>query len=337
MAEAIAPALASAGRFDSFEALRAAHAALLDSLPDELGAHDLARLTSFIAQATATGAVLIPEDRQQAQGLIDYWTASLLTEYRELSAKSTTTSTTRVRPPTTLLAEFNADYARNVAEHAAQWFREAENDDRELARRLFLRLVQLSSTTRTFKLQSTSRSNLWGAGPPAKVDAVIQALADAGVLKITKTTDQPDDDRVELISEALTRTWNELEKWLEQRLRFRAAAELWSLNRRKEDCVGEQSIAEAEDFHDRNATENEFLKASLAEVTRQRDEKLRQLEDRNNLLGERDRARERALRRAEQRLWLAILFSVCLVLLLVAMQVAYVAVKSAATEAENKA
>src|SRR5687768_14216162 len=67
--------------FPTLESLRAAHLELLDALPESEadGAGDLVeRVSHFVHRAAATGAHLnAAADRRAAQGLIDYWTATM--------------------------------------------------------------------------------------------------------------------------------------------------------------------------------------------------------------------------------------------------------------------
>src|SRR4051794_29793622 len=101
-----------ADRYESADDARAAHAALLGGLAEKPGPADLDRVAEFIRKAAATGAVLdAPEARKQVQGLIDYWAASLLTEYREATKDG---AATRVKPATTVLTPFDDKTANSI-------------------------------------------------------------------------------------------------------------------------------------------------------------------------------------------------------------------------------
>jgi hypothetical protein len=83
--------------FRSLAELRSAHASLMRAARKDSGAASAERIADFIKQAQAAGAVIESQnDRESAQGVLDYWAA-----WQFSSSKSTTASAT---PPT--LAEF---------------------------------------------------------------------------------------------------------------------------------------------------------------------------------------------------------------------------------------
>src|SRR6185503_6653873 len=69
--------------FTSFEAMRERHTELLNSLKSEPDASITNSVLVFLQAGAATGAVLDePIERNAAQGMLDYWKATLYTQRR---------------------------------------------------------------------------------------------------------------------------------------------------------------------------------------------------------------------------------------------------------------
>jgi hypothetical protein len=219
-----------AGPFESAEDVRTAHARLLAELPEHPGPADLARVTGFICRAVATGVVLdAPEERKQVQGLIDYWAASLQTEYREAAARGC--GAARLKPSTTVLAEFDPARLRTAAADADAWFAGLSEQDQKIARRIALRLVRLRSAEPVFDLVSVTRGALHYQLPSAEqVDEVLRGLVGVGVVRQTPGKTAADDEFVLRSADFLT-DWKALAGWLDERLRFRAQAAEWDAER----------------------------------------------------------------------------------------------------------
>src|SRR5437763_1603079 len=98
-------------RFPSLEAMRAAHAELLQTIPDEkLSRADADRVKAFLTRGAATGALLDnPVDRKGAQGLLDYWRATLYAECRSRGPEQVHGELASQRVTDTVLAPFDAD------------------------------------------------------------------------------------------------------------------------------------------------------------------------------------------------------------------------------------
>jgi hypothetical protein len=219
--------------FESAEDVRSAHAGLLENLPEHPPPDDLERVVEFIRRAVATGAVLdAPEDRKQAQGLIDYWAASLQTEYRDAARVG---EVARVKPPTTVLAEFNPAKIRAAATAADEWLAGLSEEDRNIARRLVLRLVRLRAAEPVFDLVPAARGALHYQGPSAeRVDDLIRGLIKGGVVR-RSPGQSPENDQIVLRSADLMTEWKALASWLDERLRFRAAVAEWDAERARAD------------------------------------------------------------------------------------------------------
>src|SRR6516225_666605 len=107
----------AASRFASLSALREQHAELLRSVsPEQLADAQRELVLDFLRRGAATGAVLdAPKDRQIAQGLLDYWKATLYTQRR--SAQETAQTERDLSSiPLARLADFDE---QNLAQLAA--------------------------------------------------------------------------------------------------------------------------------------------------------------------------------------------------------------------------
>ena len=175
------------------------------------------------------------------------------------------------------------------------------------AKRVLLRLVRPGES-----LEVTSSrervSSLLKIEDPGRVERVIKMLVEASLLRLTKGT-VPTDDQVEIAHEALIRNWPRLVEWLEeervsmrQRLRLRAAAELWEAHGRDPGgLLGGTLLEEAERYSDLDRLEADFVLASRKAVQLATEEKeaVRQRElDQARLLAEGERKRAE-----EYRLW----------------------------------
>jgi len=88
--------------FRSLAELRSAHATLMREARKDGGAANADRVADFIKRAQAAGAAIESQnDRDSAQGVLDYWVAWQFSSSRGSTASST--------PPT--LAEFVSSYA----------------------------------------------------------------------------------------------------------------------------------------------------------------------------------------------------------------------------------
>ncbi|MDY3562404.1 hypothetical protein R5W23_003870 [Gemmata sp. JC673] len=260
---------APAEPFRSADAVRAAHAALLAELPDPPRPGDLARVTEFIRRAVATGAVLdAPDDRKLVQGLIDYWAAALVAEYREATRDG---ESTRVKPPSTVLTPFAPATLAAAVAAADRWLAAAPPEDQQLARRVLLRLVRLRNDD-TFAPAPTVRAGLSGDAPPEDLLRVLRELAGAGVIRVTPG-DVEEMDRVALRSPALLDVWpifNELRK---ERTAFRQRVTEWERTGRISvgDGLTDAELDQARAYHDRNAQEREFIEACRARTRRRQE------------------------------------------------------------------
>src|SRR5205807_2664940 len=95
--------------FASLDEMRAAHARLLETMPaDDLAADDSDKIREFLRQGRATGRLLdVPADRSVAQGMLNYWAATLYTQ-RRTANQGRVTELPGSQVPKGLLADFDA-------------------------------------------------------------------------------------------------------------------------------------------------------------------------------------------------------------------------------------
>src|SRR5690242_6596321 len=132
---------APARPFESLADLRTEHLRLLRQTRAAGGVAAVrAEVDAFLDRAQAVGARLdAAADREAAQGILDYWTAALLTAV----GGGPPSEQPRLTPPRAL-AEFDAAAAGRVSEAAELAVAAMTPAEQELARRLLLRLVELA-------------------------------------------------------------------------------------------------------------------------------------------------------------------------------------------------
>jgi hypothetical protein len=245
------PTSPTATRYDSLSALREAHAGLLRDLPaQDLTDVQRVRVLEFLERGAATGAVIdAPADRRAAQGLLDYWKATLYTQRRD--------GATAAPLPKALLRDFDEKSTRDVADAAERYVSALPLTGQEVVRHLLLALVKLKPDASGFVPASALRGQLSELGPQA--GSIVSALETAGMLRPAGGTELA----VELASESLLRQWPRLANWLEQRRRLRGAARFWDQRGRPRDglLLG-PALQNARTYRDLDALERAFLDAA---------------------------------------------------------------------------
>jgi tetratricopeptide (TPR) repeat protein len=178
---------------------------------------------------------------------------------------------------------------RALALTADDFYHSLTNAKRITLERIMLRLALPSGNAEVLR-NSVRRETLYFEDP-SRVDEVIDALADAGLVRITKG-DTRADDKIEIAHEALVRHWPMLVEWIEkrrasmrQRLRLTVAAEQWFAHGKDEGgLLGGSLLTEALQQEDLNDLEKEFVRASqvLAERLEQEKEAAREREAKLN-------------------------------------------------------
>lgn len=260
--------------FPSVDALRDAHAELINLVPEDHLApadHDLVR--EFIVRASRSGAVLaIRSDRTAAQGILNYW----------VNVHAAAAGSPPLDPGRTVLVSFDTDWADALEGAAEAVYAGLPADlDREVTRGVFLDLVQPRAGPEVVRRRAR-REDLRRHADSARVDAVLAAWVTAGLLREVRAGAEPgphEDDLFEVAYEALTRNWRRLADWLaEQRqaeaqvIALAGAAELWRKSGRATGyLLTGTALADARPYAGRSALVAELVRAGEAyELGRQR-------------------------------------------------------------------
>jgi len=208
----------------------------------------------FLRNGKGIGTLLDAfEDRTLAQSMLDYWTASLYS--------APLRSSDAVAPPgETMLADFDSATVQDVAARAEAAVKELEPRDRETARRVLLRLVRIVAGPRRFETVKADRTTLERLDDLPRVKRVLQALQQAGALRV-RAGGEEEADEFSLQYESLIRQWGRLKEWLERRARFRDAVRYGAL-------IEGRRLDEARLYHDLEPFEQDFIAASSKKTTR---------------------------------------------------------------------
>lgn len=267
-----------AAPFESLSELRSEHGRLLRAAartsprtdaPGPPLAEDVIR---FLTRARATGAKLdSPADREAAQGVLDYWTATLFTLPNGVSAASNLPSLMPGESDAAVnvqLAEFDSATLESACAAADRWLAAQAEPDRELARHVLMRLVRLQSDGTKFDPVPSVRGALHDLDTPERVSATIDGLVNAAVVRVTRS-ETPDMDRVALRSPQLLSHWGTLRAWLDHRLALRETVSEWQNNGRLPSyLLTGDALEEARNYYDRNAIEFEFTEKSRSREQR---------------------------------------------------------------------
>jgi hypothetical protein len=186
-----------------------------------------------------------------------------------------------------------------IAHHAESIFTRLDEQQQELARRIFLHLIRPGDGTTDMRRRVSKRDLVAAGSAPAAAEAVVSVLLGARLLVISRKPDDP-DDLIDVAHEALIQRWPRLRKWVDadrDSLRTAnrlvdAAAEWESLERDPSVLYRGVQLAQAEEWahrrwDDLTAGAQAFMTASLA--ARERESK------------EREERQRRELEKAEQR------------------------------------
>jgi hypothetical protein len=250
-------------RFPSLDELRAEHQTLLESLPEStLSEPDIRRIREFLGRAAATGAIIdTAVGRKQAQGFLDYWSATVASQARQRSDNADLQSV-RLPRRETVLAEFQSQTISEVVAAADDWYQNVSEADRPSVRRILLSLVRLDDDGQTFRPEGATRAELHKLGAADRIDRLLNDLCATGVLRL-EPGDDTNHDRFGLRFDAVSRRWTSYADWLDQRLRFRDAVRFWNASERNSTVlIRDELLDEARDYHDKSGLEEAFVIAS---------------------------------------------------------------------------
>jgi hypothetical protein len=260
--------MTSTDTFAPLDALRSAHSELLKAIPEDgpKGEADVERVRAFLRSTAQFGAMLDrPDDRKFAQGLLDYWVATLygaIGDRRQEKAE-------RLSSDETILAPFAEGRIKGIAGAAEEAVRSLLSQNGKLEgvmRQVVLRFVRFSDEGTSFVPVVRPRRDLLEGNQAGPVQQVLEALQKADALVIEGG---PGEEKVRLKYEPLTRWWSRYAAWLEKRTLFRDAALFWEKHNRDPGALFTGALLEeARDYQDLNSLETEFVRACQAEAER---------------------------------------------------------------------
>jgi hypothetical protein len=281
--------------YTSLDALQHASDRLIESLPsDELPASDsegeiiFQRITQFIHQATATGAVLdAPDERKTAQALIDFWVAKSYAIPREnrVKQRASTKANALLKPfdLATVMTTINEGdkvlaslsdkddekkgRLRQILVRVAPSLGDKATGYQNLAQRILLRTIRMSDGDRACEPVAVKRNDLISLGDPQRTSEVLDALIASGVLRAEP---RESGDLISLRYEALTREWDSLRALIDKRVGFRDAVIFWGQRARAKGALISAGLADKAlaDYADLNALERAFIAASSSHSRR---------------------------------------------------------------------
>lgn len=206
----------------------------------------------------ALGACLDdPEDRDRAQGIIDYWTATL------------SAIPDRPFPEMLRLAPFEPSRPQTLAEAGEAMWQKLEPGERDAAEKILLRLVTLGRRGTVLACPTVPRSRLIGKDGGDAATAALRSLTEAGVVRCAG------DDRFDLSHASLARHWPRLAALLSQqheadrtRDRLLATAEQWELHGKNPGYLLTGNVLDQAKLY---IGQDETLDAFILESSRRRD------------------------------------------------------------------
>jgi hypothetical protein len=262
--------------FPSIEAMRVEHLLLLEQQVEwesesgleyhgevaSRGIDDSAKLDSFLRRGVALGRFLDSSAlRSEAQNMLDYWVSTLAVQQRGMSKEIS-----RILP-SVILERFDISFLSGIITQTSQLFQSLTSDEREVARKILMRLAPMAPQGETFNLTAVETNSLTGGESMRQV--LLDKLETAGIVIRTAGTGGK-SDHWRLAHESVSYRWPDFAEWTAERRRFRQAATLWDEAKRSPDRLStrEETLGEALGYRDLTSVERDFLEASSAATKR---------------------------------------------------------------------
>jgi len=265
-----------AAPFDTLAALRANHSRLLQAPKPPAGVptERAAAVVEFLARVKATGRRLdTPADRETAQGILDYWTATLFALPVEPAGRIDLSELIPDTPPGSvnlLLDKYAVEEARATVAVVEAWFAALSPEDQNLTQQILMRLVRMPESGRVPEVKPVALTEL-GLAPADAIDRLLRELERVGAVTVSRA-DPPASAVVALGSDALTREWPAFADWVKKRVEFRGAVRYWHEHKdvagKEEALIRGELLRDAEQYHDLNTIERAFLAASRVRDSR---------------------------------------------------------------------
>ena len=216
----------------SLARMRDEHQRLLEMASDEsrsLGPLTREHLMQFVHEVASTGTLLRHSDeRRVAQGVLDYWVATL-----NANSSGLETPITAPEPVSIRLARFEAAAVDELTANAGALASELGGKSKSVMLALIMALLEPDDSRRRLVLVVQTREQWIKTCTAAlsldaeKVATVADRLIAAGLVLET-TLPTPPSPVVELAAHGLTEGWQTLAEAVAERLRFREHALLWN-------------------------------------------------------------------------------------------------------------
>lgn len=218
--------------------LQSRHAALVELACSDSVAANVDAIESFIHVCEKAGHVLdCPSDRSSAQSLITYWVNRLARNARKVSKTSdddadeessssmsfASDSSTSNDKSQGLLAEFDQDaFDQLVLVPTEDWVQLLSPYDQTLVRRIVLRLLTLRADN-TFETVPNTEVIVEDLEPSDRALVLLESLVRLGVVRRQRHSLKVEEYTLQSL--ARLDNWPSLQRWMEQRKRFRNLAD----------------------------------------------------------------------------------------------------------------
>jgi hypothetical protein len=225
----------------------------------------------FLEAASQLGRQLESlEERDSAQSIMDYWLATVLSEFPELT--QTSSSLTLFPFDENGYVEFSGarkltkERAANAAENTQNISVKLDKEQKQTLQRLLLRFLRLKENSlEAYSVPLPDKDEIL---KDPTVKNLLTQLIDAGAIR-QRANDTADSEVYELVHDRLIFEWDFFKKITEQRRAFRDVANGWNGGERRKEglLLGGDQLSEAGDYLDLSSCEREFYDASRRAMT----------------------------------------------------------------------
>ncbi|MFO1043986.1 MAG: hypothetical protein U0941_19555 [Planctomycetaceae bacterium] len=214
------------------------------------------QIMDFLQQAVESGREIdFPKERQRAQGLIDYWVASLYS--------LDPAGMRRLGPQRTVLAPFDQHRLDEQVARVEARTQQLSGDARKQLSHILLRMFRLDAETGEFYPVPVPLSTLQLLGAEGVVDRLIADFEELGVFR-RQPVDPSGEPGLGLDKCAFLRQWPLLKETLYQRRQLAEAATYWNQTQRDPGLLISTGalLEEVQDYHDLSPLERQFVDES---------------------------------------------------------------------------
>lgn len=213
-------------------------------------------IRQFLQLAVESGRQIdFPGERQQAQGLIDYWVATLYS--------LNPAGMRRMELQQKVLAPFDQHEVDDQVARVQAKTNQLSEDSRKLLSSILLRMVRLDAETGEFNPEPAALSTLQSLGSEEAVNRLIHDFESLGVFR-HQTVVSTNEPGLGLDKRAFLRQWPFLRDALNQRRKLGETAAYWNQARRDPGLLLSTGklLEEVQAYHDLNSLEKQFVDES---------------------------------------------------------------------------